>query len=271
MTSLDLRIMSLCWSKVASGYCRGRQIFLAAGRQHHILCTMRTTVVSASSVSFQTQHLSFSTTVPTSDSTSEDSTQGMAELRKTRIGKIQDMSAQGVTPYAYSYEVTASAAQLKQSHQALGNGCEDTNTVVSLAGRVMMRRFFGKLAFFELQDQSGSIQLYIEKKTLGGEFKKLKDWTDSGDFIGVTGTLKRTEKGELSVFVSSWSMLTKALHPLPDKFHGLTDIKKRYAHRSEDMIVNPEVRKTLLLRSVIIKSTRRYFICSVLNALYHTI
>jgi lysyl-tRNA synthetase class 2 len=121
----------------------------------------------------------------------------------------------------------------------------------------MMRRFFGKLAFFEMQDQSGNIQLYIDKKKLGSEFKKMKDWTDSGDIIGVTGTLKRTEKGELSIFVTSWKMLTKALHPLPDKYHGLTDIKKRYAHRSVDMIVNPEVRRTLYLRSVIIRSIRR--------------
>jgi lysyl-tRNA synthetase class 2 len=181
----------------------------------------------------------------------------MAELRKARLGKIQDMTSQGVNPYAYTFDVTTNAAKLQEEFQNLGNGCEDTEVTVSLAGRIMMRRFFGKLAFFEIQDQSGNIQLYLDKKMLGREFKKLKDWTDSGDFIGVTGTLKRTEKGELSIFVTKWSMLTKALHPLPDKYHGLTDIKKRYAHRSVDMIVNPEVRKTLILRSMIIKSIRR--------------
>jgi lysyl-tRNA synthetase class 2 len=182
----------------------------------------------------------------------------MAELRKVRMSKIQAMNSEGVTPYAYSYSVTSTAASLKEKYVNLGNGCEDVDSTFSIAGRVMKRRFFGKLAFFEMQDHSGNIQLYIDKKKLGPDFKKLKDWTDSGDIIGVTGTLKRTEKGELSVFVTDWRMLTKALHPLPDKFHGLTDIKKRYAHRSVDMIVNPEVRRTLILRAVIIKSLRRW-------------
>lgn len=204
--------------------------------------------------SFQVSHFS---TIPPVTPAFEESSQGMIELRKARILKIDKMSKQGVNSYAYNYKITTNAAALHEKYLTLENGCEDISSPVGVAGRVMVRRFFGKLAFFELQDQTGSIQLYIDKTVLGDEFKNMKDWIDSGDIIGITGTLKRTEKGELSIFVTTWIMLTKALYPLPDKFHGLTDIKKRYAHRSEDMIVNPEVRRTLFLRSVIIRSIRR--------------
>ena len=189
---------------------------------------------------------------------SGESSQGMADLRKSRLGKVQNMMKNAVIPFAYSYDVNTNAASLQKKYEMLENGCEDKEEEVSIAGRIMMRRFFGKLAFFELQDQSGSIQLYIDKNKLGNEFNNMKNWTDSGDIVGVKGTLKRTEKGELSVYVMSWHMLTKALYPLPDKYHGLIDIKKRYSDRSVDMIVNPEVRKTLKLRSKIIKSIRRY-------------
>ena len=115
---------------------------------------------------------------------------------------------------------------------------------------------FGKLAFFELQDDSGSIQLYLEAGRLGAEFKTIKEWTDAGDIIGVTGTIKRTDKGELSVYVSEWSMLTKSLQPLPDKWAGLTDVNKRYRQRHLDLISNAEVRKTFRSRAFIISSIR---------------
>lgn len=115
---------------------------------------------------------------------------------------------------------------------------------------------FGKLAFFELQDDSGSIQLYLESGRLGDEFKTIKEWTDAGDIIGVTGTIKRTDKGELSVYVSEWSMLTKSLQPLPDKWAGLTDVNKRYRQRHLDLISNAEVRKTFRSRAFIISSIR---------------
>ena len=119
-----------------------------------------------------------------------------------------------------------------------------------------MRRVFGKLAFYELQDDTGSIQLYLEAGRLGDSFKTIKDWTDAGDIIGVTGTVKRTDKGELSVYVSEWSMLTKSLQPLPDKWAGLTDVNKRYRQRHLDLISNADVRKTFRSRAFIISSIR---------------
>lgn len=128
---------------------------------------------------------------------------------------------------------------------------------VSIAGRIMIRRVFGKLAFFTLQDETGLIQLYIEKGRLGDQFQQLKDFTDAGDIVGVRGTMKRTDKGELSVYVKEWEMLTKSLLPLPDKYHGLSDISKRYRQRHLDMIVNPEVRETFRARAFITSSIRR--------------
>ncbi|CAE7574655.1 lysS [Symbiodinium microadriaticum] len=122
----------------------------------------------------------------------------------------------------------------------------------------MIRRIFGKLAFFEIQDHTGSIQLYIDKKSMGPEFNNMIEWTDGGDIIGARGSMKRTDKGELSVWVDSWNMLTKALLPLPDKYHGLTDVNTRYRHRHLDMIANPHVLRTLKQRAAIVSSMRRY-------------
>lgn len=139
----------------------------------------------------------------------------------------------------------------------LKDGEEDASVNVSIAGRIMARRVFGKLAFFSLQDDSGTIQIYAEKGRLGDSFDLIKEWTDAGDIIGVSGTMKRTEKGELSVYASSWSMLTKSLLPLPDKYHGLTDVNKRYRQRHLDMIVNPEVRARFRSRAFITSAIRR--------------
>ncbi|MEL6902993.1 MAG: lysine--tRNA ligase, partial [Cyanobacteria bacterium J06606_4] len=137
---------------------------------------------------------------------------------------------------------------------------------VSVAGRIMARRVFGKLAFFTVQDETGTMQLYLEKKTIQAEmaetdeqaFNHLKQLTDAGDILGARGTIKRTDKGELSVKVRQYAMLTKSLLPLPDKFHGLTDVAKRYRQRYVDLIVNPEVRDTFRKRAQVTAAMRRH-------------
>jgi lysyl-tRNA synthetase class 2 len=177
------------------------------------------------------------------------------ELRANRLAKVDEMIASGIDPYAYSFALTHSSAQLASEFDGLEAGEEDPQAqVVALAGRVLTRRVFGKLMFFTVQDESGTFQLYAEKgKGEGGgttcssglsaqRFNELKSWSDGGDLVGVKGTVKRTDKGELSVVVQEWTMLTKALLPLPDKFKGFTDVSKRYRQRHLDMIVNPEVR-----------------------------
>ena len=170
--------------------------------------------------------------------------------------RVDVLTISGVNPFAYTFKATHKSADLQTLYAALENGVE-AEIDVAVAGRIMVKRVFGSLAFFTLQDDSGTIQLYIEKGRMQDSFDTIKDWTDNSDIIGAKGTIKRTEKGELSVYVKEWEMLTKSLLPLPDKFHGLTDVSKRYRQRHLDMIVNPEVRKTFRSRAFITSSIRR--------------
>jgi lysyl-tRNA synthetase class 2 len=127
----------------------------------------------------------------------------------------------------------------------------------------MGKRVFGKLAFYTLGDSEGEIQLYLEEaaiKAAGGDesFEDLKTLVDIGDWIGVEGGIKRTDKGELSVLVGKWAMLTKTILPLPDKYKGLTDVNIRYRRRYLDLIVNSEVRETFRKRAAIVQGVRSY-------------
>lgn len=162
-----------------------------------------------------------------------------------------------MNPFAYTFKATHKSDELQTLFADLKDGEEKEDIEIAVSGRIMTRRVFGKLAFFTLQDDRGTIQLYIEKTKMGDSFDTIKDWTDSSDIIGVKGSIKRTEKGELSVFVKEWQMLTKSLLPLPDKWSGLTDVSKRYRQRHLDMIVNPEVRQTFRSRAFITSSIRR--------------
>lgn len=188
----------------------------------------------------------------------------LEDIRATRLEKANQLRQLGLNPYAYTWPITHAAATLQETYKDLANG-EEVDVEVSLAGRILARRVMGKLAFFNLQDESGTIQLYLEKQRLtdnmpGEEnpFNLLKKVSDVGDILGVTGTLKRTEKGELSVYVKTYAILTKSLLPLPDKWHGLTDTEKRYRQRYVDLIVNPTVRQTFRRRAQITAAIRRY-------------
>ena len=196
---------------------------------------------------------------------SADSDSGLEGIRAARLQKVEELKQAGQIPYAYSWDITHSVATLQEKFADLEAGAEEDFSV-SVAGRIMARRVFGKLAFFTLQDETGTMQLYLEKKLIQAEmgeadeqaFNHLKQLTDVGDIIGASGTIKRTDKGELSVKVKQYAMLTKSLLPLPDKFHGLTDVAKRYRQRYVDLIVNPEVRETFRKRARITAGIRRY-------------
>jgi lysyl-tRNA synthetase class 2 len=189
----------------------------------------------------------------------------MSDLRATRLEKAEQLRQLGVNPYAYTWESTHRLADLQDKYADLPAG-EEVAVEVAVAGRIMARRVFGKLAFFTLQDESGSIQLYLDRQTVSegmanldpDAFEHLKTLTDVGDFLGVRGSLKRTDKGELSVKVRQYQVLTKSLLPLPDKWHGLTDVETRYRQRYVDLIVNPEARETLRRRAKITAAIRRY-------------
>jgi lysyl-tRNA synthetase class 2 len=188
----------------------------------------------------------------------------LSELRETRLEKGKALAALGQGPYALRFEPSHRTAALQEAHADLPNG-EERDVAVAVAGRVMTRRVMGKLAFFTLADESGPIQLYIEKATLAGSmpddpeaFVHLTSLVDAGDLIGVQGTLRRTDRGELSVKVLQWQMLSKSLQPLPDKWHGLADVEKRYRQRYLDLIVSPHTRETFRRRALAVSAIRRW-------------
>ncbi|XP_021729237.1 lysine--tRNA ligase, chloroplastic/mitochondrial-like isoform X2 [Chenopodium quinoa] len=194
----------------------------------------------------------------TSRKQSPSSTSDKEAVRSLRIKKVEELRSKGCEPYAYKWDRSHSASQLQLDYEHLSSGEEAAHDYVSVAGRIMGRRAFGKLAFLTLRDDSGTIQLYCEKDKLSQlEFDRLKSLVDIGDILGATGTLKRTEKGELSVRVTSFAILTKSLLPLPDKYHGLTDVDKRYRQRYVDMIANPEVADVFRKRAKIISEIRK--------------
>ncbi len=188
----------------------------------------------------------------------------LAEIRATRLVKADKLRELGMNPYAYNWVSTHQAAALQLEYADLENTGE-VDIQVSIAGRILARRVMGKLAFFSIQDETGTIQLYLNKQqietgmsSVPDAFTHLKQLTDIGDIIGVKGTIKRTERGELSILVNEYVMLTKSLLPLPEKWHGLTDVAKRYRQRYLDLIVNPSVRDTFRKRSLITAGIRRY-------------
>ena len=190
----------------------------------------------------------------------DDDDETLSEFRQIRLNKIASIRQAGVEPFACTYTPTHTANQLIVKYQdQLQPGEEDVMTEVSVAGRILTRRVFGKLAFFTLQDETGTIQLQFDKSRLDDEetFTRLKEWTDGGDIIGVIGSIRRTDKGELTIYVKEWTLLTKSVLPLPDKYHGLNDITKRYRTRQLDLIVNPQVRETFRKRAMITSKLRR--------------
>jgi lysyl-tRNA synthetase class 2 len=181
------------------------------------------------------------------------------ELIQQRFKKLAEISALGKKPYAGRFDVSASAQQLQDRFERTSKeDLEKERVEVTVAGRVIAMRSFGKACFSHIQDGSGKIQLYFQKNTLGEErfdyFKKI----DIGDFIGVKGFLFRTRTSELTVDVEDFTLLSKSLRPLPEKWHGLTDVEIRYRQRYVDLIVNPEVKKVFLLRTKIIQAIRAF-------------
>ena len=184
--------------------------------------------------------------------------QDMNELLQIRRDKLTQLQQEGKDPFQItSYPVDNHAAPVREKFAGLEPEQESGETVC-LAGRMMSKRVMGKASFADLQDKSGSIQLYVRRDLIGDEeyaaFKKL----DIGDLIGVKGEIFRTKKGELSVKVSELTLLSKSLRPLPEKFHGLTDTDTRYRQRYVDLIVNPEVKDTFIKRSQILREIRNF-------------
>ena len=177
--------------------------------------------------------------------------------RAQRRARRQALIDEGVNPYPIASEVTAHAAQLENDYASLPDG-EDTQEVVSVAGRIRALRRQGKAAFIVLEDVSGQIQLFCRVNDLGEEGWNLLRQLDLGDIINATGRVLRTRRGQLSIAPTKLALLSKSLRPLPEKFHGLTDREVRYRQRYVDLIMNPEVRGVFRKRSAIISLIRRY-------------
>lgn len=175
------------------------------------------------------------------------------EQRRVRREKLAELQAAGHDPFQITtYDVTHTAKQIRDHYDEL-EGKE-----VSLAGRMMSRRKMGKASFIDLRDHTDRIQSYVRVDNVGEEsYASFKKW-DIGDIIGLKGTVFKTKSGEISIHATEIVLLSKALLPLPEKFHGLTDTETRYRQRYVDLIVNPEVRDTFVKRSLIIREIRNY-------------
>jgi len=174
------------------------------------------------------------------------------EFLHDRLRKVERLRAAGIDPYSRGFLPTHST----QAARELVGDAERTEQSVSLAGRLMVKRAQGGLVFADLQDGTGRIQLMATRTILGDdEFASFAD-LDVGDIIGVTGPIIRTKRGETTLEVHSFRLLTKALRPLPEKWHGLKDVEIRYRQRYVDLIANPEVREVFRARTRIITALR---------------
>ena len=176
--------------------------------------------------------------------------------RARRLGRIQHLRESGTNPYPYRFDRTHELGKIRADLGSLEAGTE-TDVAVTVAGRVMLKRDQGKLIFITLRDRTGEIQLFVSKSVVGdSEFDEINE-LDLGDWIGVSGLVMTTRKGELSIKTSSVTLLAKSVRPMPDKWHGLTDIDTRYRQRYADLIINEEARRTFEIRHATIASFRR--------------
>ena len=183
--------------------------------------------------------------------------ESMNELMKVRRDKLSAFEEMGVAPFGHRYEVTHHNSSILQQIAGL-EGEDESPDEVSIAGRLMAIRGHGKASFSVIMDRTGRIQIYFKQDVLGEDKYKQFKLLDIGDIIGVKGHVFRTRRGELTVRVDDFELLSKSLRPLPEKFHGLTDTEIRYRQRYVDLIMNPEVMGTFVARTKIIKSIRNY-------------
>jgi len=183
----------------------------------------------------------------------EETDLDLPAVMRDRRDKLERLRAAGIEPYSRGFSPT----QTSQSAKTLLGEGERTDPV-ALAGRLMVKRLQGGVVFADLQDGHGRIQLMASRDILGEEeFGRFAD-LDPGDLIGATGPMFRTRRGEVTLEVQSFQLLTKSLRPLPEKWHGLKDVEIRYRQRYVDLVVNPEVREVFRKRSAIVRSIRGF-------------
>ena len=183
------------------------------------------------------------------------------EQRQQRIKKLEFLREAGVAPYGARFDVKDRAGDVIRLHgQKTKETLEQERITCTIAGRIVALRRFGKAAFAVLQDGSDRLQVYLKKDLLSPQAYIVTEQLDLGDWIGVSGTLFRTKTNEFTVEVHELSFLSKALRPLPEKWHGLTDVETRYRQRYVDLIANPDVHGIFAMRSRIIAGIRAFLI-----------
>lgn len=177
-------------------------------------------------------------------------------IRREKLNKYVEL---GVDPFGHKYKVTHSASEIREIlKNKTPAQIEKKHLEVSIAGRIMAIRRMGKASFINIQDRSGKMQIYIGIDQVGKKSYDLFKLADIGDIVGVSGYVMTTRTGELTVKALKYTHLTKSLHPLPEKFHGLTDTEERYRRRYLDLIMNDDAKKTALLRPKIIRSIQHF-------------
>ncbi len=183
----------------------------------------------------------------------QEQEQDLNKLMQVRREKLEELQKEGKNPFAITkYDRTETAGQIKSNYE------EFEGKDVSIAGRIIAKRIMGKASFCTIQDSNGTIQSYVSINDLGEESYKAFKTFDIGDIIGIKGFVFKTRTEEISVHAKEVILLTKSLRPLPEKFHGLKDMDLRYRQRYVDLIVNPEVKDTFILRSKILKEIRNF-------------
>ena len=177
-----------------------------------------------------------------------------AEKRK----KLHALREKGINPFPYSFDVTAQTENLVKDYSSLNAGDKKTDTNFRIAGRLMTLRMMGKASFFNIQDNTGSLQCYLKTEELIENDRISFELIDLGDIVGLEGYIFKSQKGELSLYIKRFQILTKTLEPLPEKFHGIQDVEIKYRHRHLDLISDPESKKVFVTRGKIIKAIKKF-------------
>ena len=171
-------------------------------------------------------------------------------VRREKAEKLREL---GLDPFGHKFERTALSSEIKEKYALVDHDAFETMTdEATVAGRIMFIRKMGKASFFTIKDKSGSIQIYISINDIGEEAYTLFKSADIGDIVGVRGKIMKTKTGEVTIKCLEYTHLVKALKPLPEKFHGLTDIEERYRRRYVDLIMNDDAKRVAFLRPRII-------------------
>ncbi len=180
-------------------------------------------------------------------------------LRAEKRKKLHALREKGINPYPYSFENKLKIADVVHQYAAsLQAGEKKPEAVVRFAGRLMTLRAMGKASFFNVQDQTGTVQMYVKVEELAEQDRAAFDLVDLGDIVGVEGFVFKSQKGEFSIYVKQFQILTKSIEPLPEKFHGVQDIEIKYRHRHLDLMTDADSRKVFETRSKIIREIRSF-------------